>query len=391
MNNLTTDGALDALSDMELLELRNHLDTAIAARTNCSGLLPRRSPPFAAGRFSISDDVRRLDKTQIGKITLAFQQWVRESRDARTLRSRKRVFIVFLALRYTGARLGEVLALDENRDIDFENNLILFHRPDGEGVREAPVPEEVVEAVASWRRRHGASQDAGTGREGLFRLDQGFVRRKFYEQELRSGLPRELLNPGRLRTSRAAELLQGGLPVQAVQAMLGYAGSDFISSRVALDADDLKLLVRDYCRNEFTMETSAKNTFHGHVTGVEHNAVMCEVILRTESGHELSAIITNRSREKLGIEVGRPATALVKAAWVALETPSDPPETHAENAFPGVITNIVVDGGAADVQGRLDDGVPVCALISEESLEMLGVAEGDSFLFTFKAMAVIIS
>jgi len=43
------------------------------------------------------------------------------------------------------------------------------------------------------------------------------------------------------------------------------------------------------------------------------------------------------------------------------------------------------------VDGSLDDGTPVCALVTAGSFEKLGIGEGDRFIFMFKAMSVIIS
>lgn len=386
-----------SLNDAQLLKLREQLEQLALER----GLLPLHSREQSrpdARRLSISDGLRRLNKQQLEKLAESFDQWVRQSRDSRTRRSRQRVQLVFLMLRYTGARLGEILALDAAKDIDFESCLVRFPQTGGEdlpadarnmkGVREVPLPEEVVQAIRECLSRNQGLD--GTA-EGLFRLDQGFVRRKFHEQEKRSGIPRELLNPRCLRNSRAAELVQGGMPLRAVQAMLGYASSDFISSHVTLAEKELKHIVQQYCRKEFGMETSARNTFQGDIVNVAANNVQCEVLLRTDSGYEIAAIITNQSREKLGLEVGRPAAALIKATWVILEKGDKAPETSARNAFPGVITSIVSDEIVADVQGRLGDGTPVCALVTTGSLRRLGIGEGDPFVFMFKAMSVIIS
>jgi len=379
---VVADMNLDALSDVQLMELRRRLDEAVAAR---DGFEPAPERSQACRLFTISEGVRRLDTAQLECLAQAFDCWVEASRDARTRRSRERVCIVFLVLRYAGARLGEVLALDENRDIDFEACLVRFGNGEGhETAREVPLPEEVVARIQHWRLRN----DNG---EGLFRLDQGFVRRKFHEQQRQSGLPRELLNPRCLRSSRATELLQGGMPLRAVQAMLGYARSDFVASHVALAENDLRNIVQQYCRKEYGMETSARNTFEGRVVAVTCSPVLCEVVLRTDSGYEIAAVVTRQSCEKLELEEGRRATALVKATWVVLEKGQTPPETSARNAFPGVVHGLVTDGVSADVQGELDDGTPVCALITAGSLENLGIGEGDPFVFMFTSMSVIIS
>ncbi|CCH50238.1 TOBE domain-containing protein [Pseudodesulfovibrio piezophilus] len=387
----------EKMSDGQLLALRNCLDTVISAR---DGLVGQPDFTMASGSqacrfFTVPDGVRRLDKHQVEQLTRAFEEWVGESRDARTLRSRERVFITFLVLRYTGARLGEVQSLDETRDIDFQHCFVRLPLGTGvhgkSGVREVPIPAEVMARISEWCERNASAKSNRNSRETLFHFDQGFLRRKFHEQEKRSGLPRELLNPSGLRNSRAIELMQGGMPMRAVQALLGYSKSDFISSFVTLADNDLKCVVQHYCKKEFGMETSARNTFKGQVVRVLANPVMCEIVLRTESGYEVAATVTNQSREKLGLEEGRPASALIKATWVILEKGDTKPETSARNAFPGTITKVTSDGITAEVDGSLDDGTPVCALVTAGSFEKLGIGEGDRFIFMFKAMSVIIS
>lgn len=45
----------------------------------------------------------------------------------------------------------------------------------------------------------------------------------------------------------------------------------------------------------------------------------------------------------------------------------------------------------AEVSGILEDGTPVCALVTAESFTKLGIGEGNCFIFMFKAMSVILS
>ena len=139
------------------------------------------------------------------------------------------------------------------------------------------------------------------------------------------------------------------------------------------------------------MDTSARNTFTGKIKGLTFNQVMCEAIIETQTGYEIAAIITNHSRERLGLAEGMPASALIKATWVILEKAAQPTATSARNAFPGVITGVVSDDVVAEVQGKLSDGTPVCALVTTGSFKKLGIGVGDSFIFMFKAMSVIIS
>jgi molybdate transport system regulatory protein len=83
-------------------------------------------------------------------------------------------------------------------------------------------------------------------------------------------------------------------------------------------------------------------------------------------------------------------TAIIKAPWVILEKATSPAPSSARNAFPGTVADVISDDVVAEVTGTLDDGTPVCALVTAESLRKLGIGTGDRFIFMFKAMSVIL-
>lgn len=64
------------------------------------------------------------------------------------------------------------------------------------------------------------------------------------------------------------------------------------------------------------MEISARNALKGMVQKVEVGAVNTEVTLEVAPGVSITAIITKASAEKLGLEVGKEAYAVVKASDV---------------------------------------------------------------------------
>lgn len=385
----TKSDKLDQLSDQQLLALRKRVEMAISSRESLHDGAARFEK--VCRLFTVAEGVRRLHVHQLATLRSAFEEWVRDARDDRTKRSRERVLIVFLVLRYTGARLGEVLSLDEHADIDFDRGEVFIGgRENTRDVRAVPLPQDVLTCIRQWLEQNGNSGGGAKG-ERLFALDQGFLRRKFYEQMKRSGIAKDLLNPRILRNSRAIELLQGGMPMHAVQSLLGHTKTDFTASYVTLADDDLRNIIHHHCNKEFGMETSARNSFSGVVTKVVANPVVAEITIRTESGYEVSSVITRMSCDKLGLAEGKRASALIKAPWVMLEKAATPTSSSARNTFPGVVTHVVSDDVVADVQGKLMDGTPVCALITAESLRKLNIGVGDSFFFMFKAMNVIIS
>ncbi len=66
------------------------------------------------------------------------------------------------------------------------------------------------------------------------------------------------------------------------------------------------------------LRTSARNALRGTVVRLEDDEVTAKVILALGDGVEIMSIITRRSREELGLEVGKPAIALIKSSFVVL-------------------------------------------------------------------------
>jgi molybdate transport system regulatory protein len=64
--------------------------------------------------------------------------------------------------------------------------------------------------------------------------------------------------------------------------------------------------------------TSARNALSGTVIHREDGAVNSEVVLELEPGKTLTATVTHESAEALGLDVGAPATALIKASHIIL-------------------------------------------------------------------------
>lgn len=64
---------------------------------------------------------------------------------------------------------------------------------------------------------------------------------------------------------------------------------------------------------------SARNRLEGVVREVKIEGLLAEVELDVTRGARLVAVITRESAESLGLEPGRPATAVVKATSVMVE------------------------------------------------------------------------
>jgi molybdopterin-binding protein len=66
------------------------------------------------------------------------------------------------------------------------------------------------------------------------------------------------------------------------------------------------------------MKVSARNQLKGKVKEIKKGAVNAEVVLEVGDGVELTSIITLESLGSLGLEVGHPAYAVIKASNIMI-------------------------------------------------------------------------
>jgi len=68
------------------------------------------------------------------------------------------------------------------------------------------------------------------------------------------------------------------------------------------------------------MKISARNVLAGKIKSIERGAVNSEVLIELPSGVEIVAIITNNSVDKLQLQTGVNAYAVIKASNVMIAT-----------------------------------------------------------------------
>ena len=173
--------------------------------------------------MTTSAPIQYLTPTQLNSLVGAFQDWYDQSPTTTKRRSRGRYWLAFLVLRFTGARIGEVLQINDQTDIDFrqaEIKLITLkkHNPEKKNhTRIIPVPSNVIAEIATYLAEFPEQ------RGKIFKLDQGNFRRVFYARAEEAMIPRNLAHPHILRHTRAIELLKAGVPVTVVQDILGHS------------------------------------------------------------------------------------------------------------------------------------------------------------------------
>lgn len=327
-----------------------------------------------------------LDTEGLRRMEDSFREWVNESPVHRP--ARLRIFLIFLLIRYTGAKLNEVLRLNPYRDIDWDDHCVVFRAVDDR--------EESSRAVDV--SRHGLQQiravvedpQSSTVLQGQLGLDAAFVRRKFYERAEACGFSRRLGGPEMIRKSRAVELLKGHIPLHVVQRVLGQAPSSAPPAYVAFTESDIRKVMKLFVERESVGQTSARNAFYGRVEAVLRGDIQAVVRLVTMGGYRITTVITTHSLQRLAIQEGKFMVAEVKSPWVILVLGSQEPAMSAENQFQGTIRHILRGQVTSEVTVELSDGTELCALLSSESASRMAIKEGDSVWAVFSAHAVVL-
>ncbi|MBU1228910.1 MAG: TOBE domain-containing protein [Proteobacteria bacterium] len=354
----------------------------------------RKKESRAIGADPVGQGQRGLDAAQLSALEQAFRSWVAASRRQTDRFSRQRLLLIFLLLRSTGARLGEVLALDPARDLDLGLARSVATFRSGAGEREAPLPADVADELRAALADAGLLGSLAAGAAGLFDMDQGHVRRKFYERACEAGIPRELASPSALRRSLARNLVSRDVPLPVVQRLLGQSSADLTAAFCDFSEAEAGRILEDYLQREERRRTSARNRFSGQITRVLQGPVVCSVELTSLGGFTVTSVVTRDSVERLGIRPGLLATADIKAPWVQLSAGPEEPVSSAANRYPAVVRRVLAhpsDPVAAEVVAELADGTRMAAVITGESAGRLGLTEGAKVWVSFGAFSVILN
>jgi molybdate transport system regulatory protein len=138
------------------------------------------------------------------------------------------------------------------------------------------------------------------------------------------------------------------------------------------------------------LKTSARNQFAGRVVHVTRDTAYSEVILDIGGGDQVTALVTERSLDSLGLKTGVEAYALIKASNVIV-APGRGLKSSARNQFTGIITRCASGLVNSEVVIELPGGKSIAALITNESLRNLGLKEGDQATALFKASQIILA
>ena len=138
------------------------------------------------------------------------------------------------------------------------------------------------------------------------------------------------------------------------------------------------------------MKTSARNQFSGIVSRIQEGAVNAEVELTLDSGQQIIAMITRASVVRLGLQIGKPAFALVKASTVVLVTDIQGAVFSTRNMLDGTVAELRKGAVNSEVIIQLAEGGTVAAIVTNESATSLGLQPGAPVTAIFKTSSVIV-
>lgn len=138
------------------------------------------------------------------------------------------------------------------------------------------------------------------------------------------------------------------------------------------------------------MKISARNVFEGNVTALVDGKVNAEVEVTTPGGDRIVAIVTEGSVAALGLAVGKPAIAYVKAPWVMLLAGDGSVKFSARNQLLGTVESVAKGAVNSDVCVKLAGGSMVHSVVTNEAVLELGLKPGATACALIKASHVVL-
>jgi molybdate transport system regulatory protein len=327
-----------------------------------------------------------IDLVQLQQLEQSFRTWAGPPSGGKRQLSRLRIVIIFLIIRYTGARLNEVLTLNQ-ADIDLKNQRIRFRKEGQEGGREVQIPEQLANELISAMDLLRSQNFPGE----TFKIDPAHVRRKFYDCADLAGIPRELGTPEAIRKSRAVELMQSNVPLPVVQRIMGHSTPSLAASYVKFSEEEIRRVERFHLERETKRKTSARNRFYGKIEKVHVGDVQASIELVSVEGHRIISVITKHSQKQLGLKPGSLIGAEVKAPWVLLYKGTEAPNCTAENKIIGLVLRISRGKINSEVVVQISEHTELCSILTEKSRTDLKIMEGDTVWAVFNAFSVVIN
>lgn len=134
------------------------------------------------------------------------------------------------------------------------------------------------------------------------------------------------------------------------------------------------------------LRTSARNALRGNVVAIEEGEVTAKVTIDLGGGVEIVSVITRRSREELGLAIGKPAIALIKSSFVVLAGEGAPEE--GANRLAAVVADREDGREVSEIRLNLSAGKTLVATVPTSTV---APALGDRVVATVAPSNVILA
>ena len=138
------------------------------------------------------------------------------------------------------------------------------------------------------------------------------------------------------------------------------------------------------------MKISARNQIVGQVSEIKNGPVNSEVVVTTEGGDKIVAVITHGAIESLGLKVGSEAVCIFKAQSVLLAKADIALAVSARNKIKGTVTEIKDGAVNCEVILSTPAGLIVTAIVTEDAKKELSISKGDSIYAIIKASSILV-
>lgn len=138
------------------------------------------------------------------------------------------------------------------------------------------------------------------------------------------------------------------------------------------------------------MKISARNVFEGTITALTDGKVNAEVEITMAGGDRLIAIVTEGSVQSLGLALGKPVMAFVKAPWVMVLAGEGSVKFSARNQLAGSVDSVSKGAVNSEVTIKLTGGTLVYAVVTNEAVLELGLKPGVPASALIKASHIVL-
>jgi molybdate transport system regulatory protein len=138
------------------------------------------------------------------------------------------------------------------------------------------------------------------------------------------------------------------------------------------------------------MKISARNVLPGTVSEVAKGAVNAEVVLSLRGGETIVAMITDPSVDRLGLQPGTGAFAIIKASDVMVGKGLENARLSARNILAGKVAELSEGAVNSEVGIQLTGGTLLVASITKQSVKALNLKPGDAVSAVVKASHVMV-